>query len=358
MPRKRKDLKGEGWFDVAKSIGKVVAPIAIDEGAKALKNYAGSGIKTRKMGKKGEGWLDTLKSVGKVVAPIAIDAGSNALKNYIGSGFPIGLSRPQYRTLSQGGAITIKPDMIHEAGEHLLQLLPQRAKKLVSSLGKNKGMRIALQHGEDLIHRASGGSIWDIAKSVGKVLAPVAIDAGSQALKNYVGSGTKKGMARKTARKAYEGRGASPYVSQAYKEAMGDMNDIQGGSLFGDIGRALAPVAIDAGSQALKHYVGSGIHGVRQSALVGRDLDMPIQLGSPYQHIGSPAMNPFIPVRGIQSADPIPKIGQGIVPAGTGFNPAGTGIYPAGTMVGRGRKRGKGAVGSTIGSVLGSFLPF
>jgi hypothetical protein len=69
-------------------------------------------------------------------------------------------------------------------------------------------------------------------------------------------------------------------------------------------------------------------------------------------------MNPFIPVRGIQSTDPIPKLGQGFNPAGTGIVPAGTGIYPAGTMYGRGRRRGKGAVGSTIGSVLGSFLPF
>jgi hypothetical protein len=342
MPRKRKDLKGEGWFDVAKSVGKVLAPVAIDAGSQALKNYVGSGVRTRKM--KGEGWFDVAKSVGKVLAPVAIDAGSQALKNYIGSGIPLMISRAKLLTLAKGGAITIKPGMIHGGGEHLLHLLPQRAKKLMNSLGKSKGMRIALQHGEDLIHKATGGSIWDIAKSVGKVLAPVVIDEGSKALKNYVGSGTQKGMMRKTARKAYEKHGEGWF------------------DVAKSVGKVLAPVAIDAGSQALKNYVGSGIHGVRAvgQELPGGMLEMPIQLGSPYQHIGSPAMNPFIPTRGIQSADPIPKLmGHGIDPAGTGIVPAGTGIYPAGTMYGRGRRRrGKGAVGSTIGSVLGSFLPF
>jgi hypothetical protein len=53
---------------------------------------------------------------------------------------------------------------------------------------------------------------------------------------------------------------------------------------------------------------------------------MPIQQGSPYASMNSPAMNPFVPTRGIQSYDPIGK-------------------------------KGGGPIGSVIGQVLGSFLP-
>jgi hypothetical protein len=141
------------------------------------------------------------------------------------------------------------------------------------------------------------------------------------------------------------------------------MSDMDGGSIWGDIGKSVAPIAIDVGSQALKNYLGSGIHGVRASgkSLAGGDLDMPIQLGSPYQHIGSPAMNPFIPSHSqLSGFNPLPKTTGGVLSMGQGINPpGGYGINPPGMyQSGRGVRRGKGSIGSTIGSILGNFLPF
>jgi hypothetical protein len=54
---------------------------------------------------------------------------------------------------------------------------------------------------------------------------------------------------------------------------------------------------------------------------------MPIQQGSPYINPNSPAMNPFMPTRGIQSYNPI------------------------------GKKEGRGPIGSILGQVLGNMLP-
>ena len=95
---------GHGFFDAFKSIGKVVAPALIDSGANLLKGaIAGSGIRgrPRKVGHHshhehhahhghhahGDGFFDAFKSIGKVVAPTLIDEGANLLKGAIsGSG--------------------------------------------------------------------------------------------------------------------------------------------------------------------------------------------------------------------------------------------------------------------------------
>ncbi len=295
----------------------------------------------------GEGFMDVLKSVGKAVAPVAIDLASKYAKERLSGGMalPINLSPAQKRSLKKGGAITIKPEMVSDVANQALAMLPASAKKVLGSLSKNKGVRFALKQGEDVIDRMTGKGLFDVLKSVGKVVAPIAIDLASQEAKRRVGGGTKKGMMRKTARKAYEeGEGVfdvlksvgkavapvaidlasdyakkrvsggrmrkmpmsmgcgSPYVSAPYKQVM-DLGLENGGSIFPAGGAGIYPAG----------RYGSG---------------MPIQLGNPYINPASPAMNPFIPTRGIQSYDPI------------------------------GKKEGRGKFGSLVGSVLGNFLPF
>ena len=305
----------------------------------------------------GEGFMDVLKSVGKVVAPVAIDLASKYAKERLSGGMalPLNMSPAQKRTLKKGGAITIKPEMVSDVAQQALAMLPASAKKVLGSLSKNKGVRFALKQGEDVIDRVSGKGLFDVLKSVGKVVAPIAIDLASQEAKRRVGSGTKKGMMRKTARKAYEepmeGEGlfdvlksvgkvvapvaidlasdyakkrlsggrmrkvpmsmgcGSPYVSAPYKQVM-DLGLENGGSIF-PAGAGIFPAG-GAGIYPAGRY-GSG---------------MPIQQGSPYINPNSPAMTPFMPTRGIQSYDPI------------------------------GKKEGRGKFGSIVGSVLGNFLPF
>jgi len=285
----------------------------------------------------GEGFMDVLKSVGKVVAPIAIDLASKYAKERLGGGMalPLNMSPAQKRTLKKGGAITIKPEMISDVAQQALAMLPASAKKVLSSLSKNKGVRFALKQGEDVIDRMSGKGLFDVLKSVGKVVAPIAIDLASKEAKRRVsGEGlfdvlksvgkvvapvaidlasnyAKKRLSGGRMRKVPMSMGCgSPYVSAPYKQVM-------------DLGLAENGAGINpAGSY------GGGIYPAGKYGGGHDGMMMPIQQGSPYASMNSPAMRPFMPTRGIQSYDPI------------------------------GKKEGRGKFGSIVGSLLGNFLPF
>jgi hypothetical protein len=347
--------KGEGVFDVLKTVGKAVAPVAID----LASNYAKDRIA-------GSGFMDGLKSVGKAVAPVVIDLASDYAKKQLNGGMalPVMMSGGQIRSLKRGGAVTLKPSMVSDEASHALAMLPATAKKVMNALSKNKGIRVALKQGEDLIHRQTGQGLFDVLKTVGKAVAPVAIDLASNYAKDKIaGSGTKKGMMRRTARKAYEGdgifdvlktvgkavapvaidlasnyakdriaggammgmrnrkkrvmgAGGSPYVSMPYRQTMSNYGSEEGGSIY-PAGGSIYPA-------------GSGGSIYPAGAMSGRGVDMPIQLGSPYQQVGSPAMSPFIPTHSQLS----------------GYNPIKSKM-----------KGGEGVIGSTIGQILGSMLP-
>jgi len=216
-------------------------------------------------------------------------------------------------------------------------MLPATAKKVLGSLSKNKGIRVALKQGEDVIDRMSGKGLFDVLKSVGKVVAPIAIDLASKEAKRRVsGEGlfdvlksvgkvvapvaidlasdyAKKRLSGGRMRKVPMSMGCgSPYVSAPYKQVM---NNYSEGGSFMAAGGGINP----AGSY------GGGIYPAgRYGGMVG----LPIQAGSPYINPDSPAMSPFVPTRGIQSYDPI------------------------------GKKEGGGKFGSIVGSLLGNFLPF
>jgi len=255
---------------------------------------------------KGAGFADDYTTA---LAPVVVDALKNEAKNRIIQGkgvvchkhIPVSLTRKQISKLKNGGAITISPSQISDMAQHALSLMPQQAQKVVNSALKDKGVRVALKSGEDLIDRMSGGSILgDISKSVKSVgrtaqsaakasmpvvkdlareLGPVAIDAlGDYAKGQLAGKGTHKGMMRKTARRAYMSGSGSPYISPAYESAMDYYST--GGSIYpaGSYGRGFAPAGVSGGN---------------------------IQLGSPYQSVHSPAMNPFIATTGLAGYAPI-----------------------------------------------------
>jgi len=157
------------------------------------------------------------------------------------------------------------------------------------------------------------------------------------------------------------------------------MSDIDGGSIWGDVGKALVPIAVDAGSNALKNYLGSGMPGANHSGIrtMGTSI-MPIataetiQLGSPYQQNSSPAMNPFIPTHNQYGGyAPITKTiaGGSFLPGGTGFLPAGThggSFLPSGGSGGgvmgsramrRRHKRGEGFDWGNLASTALSLAP-
>jgi len=284
--------------------------------------------KTARKAYEGEGIFDVVKSVGQAVAPVAIDLASEYAKKKLSGGMamPIKISPAQKRTLKKGGAITIKPNMVMEEAQHALAMLPATAKKVLGSLSKNKGIRVALKQGEDVIDRMTGKGLFDVLKSVGQAVAPVAIDLASDYAKKKVrGEGlfdvvkavgkevapiaidlasqyAKKKVSGGSMRRVRMMNGCgSPYVSAPYKQVM-DLGGIENGGSF-----------VPAGG------------GIYPAGRYGAGVGMPIQQGSPYIATNSPAMNPFIPTRGIQSYDPI--------------------------------KKGSGPVGSVIGQVLGSFLP-
>ena len=292
-------------------------------------SLAPSMLKNRKSKTKGKGVFDVLKAVGKEVAPIAIDLASEYAKKKLSGGMsiPLNMSSAQKRTLKKGGAITIKPDMVMEGAKQALAMLPATAKKVLQSLSKNKGIRVALKQGEDVIDRMSGKGLFDVLKAVGKEVAPIAIDVASQYAKKKVsGEGlfdvlkavgkevaplaidvasqyAKKKISGGTMKRVKVMNGCgSPYISAPYKQVM--KNYKEGGSFLPAGGAGIYPAG----------KYGSG---------------MPIQLGSPYISMNSPSMNPFVEHRSIQSYDPIGKRG----------------------------KQGGGPISSVLGQVLGSMLP-
>ena len=353
----RRAYEGEGIFDVVKSVGKAVAPTLIDLASQEAKRRVS-----------GQGIFDVVKSVGSAVAPTLIDLASDYAKGKLGGmALPLHISTAQKRTLKKGGAITIKPDMIMEDAKQALAMLPATAKKVLGSLSKNKGIRVALKQGEDVIDRMTGKGLFDIVKSVGKAVAPTLIDLASQEAKRRVsGEGifdvvksvgkavapTLIDLASQEAKRRVGGgrmrkmpmrKGmGSPYVSAPYRQVMENYSEggsflpaggAEGEGIFDvvkSVGKAVAPTLIDLASQEARRRVGGGSifpaggAGIYPAGRYGSG--MPIQQGSPYASMNSPAMNPFIETRGIQSYDPIGK-------------------------------KGGGPIGSVIGQVLGNFLP-
>jgi hypothetical protein len=306
--------KGKGFFsDLAKAGAKALLPKALDAGSEFLKRKVSGGatpyvsapyMDAMSRHSEGAGFFDVVKSVGKAVAPSLIDAGKSyaekKIKEKFGLGmFPVKLSPAQVRSVKKGGAIQIKPEMMGDMGQYMLKLLPQSAKKLMSALGKSKGLRLMLKEGEDVVDKMTGGSIFGVLGRLASSLlgGDGVLPAGSQ-----------------------RGRGA--------KKGKGFFGDLKKGLV--SVGKAVAPSLIDAGKsyaeKKIKEKFGLGVYPA--GGMVMTDEAKPIQLGSPYQSMSSPAMNPFVGTTGLSGYAPISgsRRGGAMMMAGVrplmGSNPA------------------------------------
>ena len=300
---------GEGFMDIVKSVGKTVAPALIDLASEEAKRRAGGGF------------MDIVKSVGKTVAPALIDLASEEAKRRAGGGIPVMMSPAQLRKLKTGGAITINPSMIMEEAKHAIMTAPDMIRKLMSAMKKGKGMRYTMRQGDQVIDRRTGKGLFDIVKSVGKVVAPALIDIASQEAKKKVGSGrcsmggmigiptgAEAGRQAQDFKANYDATHTTtigPYsstnafgrgIKNRKKSVMmvgGVPKVSKGGDGFmSSAFKALAPVAIDLATEEAKRRIGGGIY---PAGKYGRGMEDPIQLGSPYLLSNSPAMSPFIP---------------------------------------------------------------
>lgn len=230
-------------------------------------------------------------SVGKVGGDILTDLAKQVI--------PMILSGGQIRRLKKGGAITLSPSMLSDTADTALSLLPSSAQKVLKSLGQNKGVRYMLKQGEDLINRMTGKGIFDslkstvksvapVASDIGKAVAPVALELGKQYAKKKI-----EGMGMRSRKKSVKMGHGSPYVSMPYKQGLSSLEN--GGSIYpaGYRGRggSIYPAGMSGGAMI-------------------SDIDVPIQLGSPYQSINSPAMHPFIPQHNPFTYAPIKRGGN------------------------------------------------
>jgi hypothetical protein len=115
---------------------------------------------------------------------------------------PVKLSKAQLRKLKMGGAIGLKPSnfMMGEGQtpQHSLAVLPQNLRKIASAMRRNKGMRLQLKPGENVIDVITGeGFLGDISSGFNKAVKTV-----GSAVKS-VGSTVKKleDKAKKTVNK-------------------------------------------------------------------------------------------------------------------------------------------------------------
>jgi len=173
------------------------------------------------------------------------------------------------------------------------------------SHGEGEGMHRPVHHAHHAHHArhpSHGEGFMDYIAPVARAVAPMAIDYGANALKHYVGHGEgirRRGRPRKHARKTPKAH------SMGEGRAVGRRR--RGKGIFGSVARAVAPVAIDYGAKALKSHFGHG-DGMYRSH------------------------------------------GEALYPAGYGD---GEGMKRRGR-----RSKGEGAIGSTLGQIAGSFLPF
>ena len=285
------------------------------------------------------------------------------LSKGMGMSLPLKISVAQKRTLKKGGAITIKPDMIMKDAEEALALLPASAKKIMSSIVKNKGIRYALKQGEDLVNKITGKGLFEdfftktlpkVGHDIGRAFAPIPevnpFDLGYKLGHDVigpalVGKGMKKRRAKKrggnaftdfftkTIPRAIRGK-VNEYVANP-QNIVADVLDSQspikipiinknpeamlmrgkGGKLVSTRNGCGSPYlskpyentrAYKQGGSFLPAGGGSiypaGKRGGMMGCSMGCGIDTPIQLGSPYIDASSPAMTPFIPTRGIQSS--------------------------------------------------------
>lgn len=259
----------------------------------------------------------------------AIAVGVDALGNMADKaiqGMGIRLTAIQAHRLRHGGEITVtRSALMPNRPTHSLTLHPERLQKLMGMIKENHP-KIAMK-----LHEGEG--VWDwvkkSAKSVGKALAPIAIKAGKKAFTDKYGD-EYSGVADVLGNAAQEGISGMGVKSHRKRHRK------SGGGV--PLVKVSKSGIVSTTQHSLSEYVpvmGGAINthgGMNQNE---NYVEYPIQLGSPYAKINSPAMNPFMPTHSqLSGYNPIYKRGGSFSPpGGGGIMPAGGhggGILPAG----------------------------
>jgi hypothetical protein len=275
------------------------------------------------------------------------------------SPLPVRVSPAQKRKLMTGGAVTLKPSQFSEDANYILKVMPNTVRRVATAMKKDKGVRVMLKAGEDMLDTKTGGSILgDMKKGfkqlgrelkpVGKQIASTLIREGIPAVASALGSAA--GSAAATAAlqpelaplAGFAGARAGRYGGQklarlvsrktGYGTRLLDqkVSAREGIEFFKkDLPRALtgkgtrlldqkfsAREGIDFFKKDLPRAIkGKGMCGGMMGCgfkPAGGDnygSGIPIQLGSPYIMPNSPANHPFI-------AKSIQLTGRGFMPAG------------------------------------------
>lgn len=184
---KVKSMKsGEGFLDGLKSVGRVVAPVAKEigkevgkeaitlakEGAKQAVREKMSSSDKKTTDKKG-GFLVTAGTIGATLL-------ANELMKKKGNGIysaGVRMTPQQVRSLRRGGAITLKKEMLGDAGRFVMDFGEKEAKKILDALKKNKGVKMTADMFRDIVDMKNGGSIFgNVARVVAPIIAEKVID--------------------------------------------------------------------------------------------------------------------------------------------------------------------------------------
>ena len=250
-------------------------------------------------------------------AAIGSNMAGDALNNAI-QGWGVKLTHHQHHKLMRGGEVTLtRKALLHSRPTHILSLHPERHERLSNLIAANHP-KLAMQ-----LHEGEGIKDFFVntGKKIGKAFAPIAINYGKKAFNDYMGPGYEdignvlgdvanqgiQGMGIKSHRRHYRFSGGALH-SHPRHHHMHMHHMMHGGA-----------INTHAGFNSNENYI-----------------NYPIQLGSPYQKMDSPAMNPFIPTHSqLSGYNPIYKRGGSFAPPGHGggISPPGHGggsIYPSG----------------------------
>jgi hypothetical protein len=254
---------------------------------------------------------------------------------------PVRLSTAQIRKLKMGGAIGLKPGNFADgdASPHSFAVMPGNLRKISNANRKNKGMRLQLKPGEDLMMMNGGSILGDIksafkkvgskiekvatskpAKAVGRKIASTLIRKGIPIATSALGSAIGSSAATITGNPELApvaGKIGAKIGSEGGKELSKYVSRKTGYGMRVPVVKGRTPRIVGPGG--IRKITGEGFLPAGDKSGSGIAVVAPsppsdvIQIGSPYAKLNSASMNPFI-APSIQLSGK--KMGAGFMPSG------------------------------------------
>ncbi len=168
--------------EIGKEVGKEVINIAKEGAKQAVREKMSKSSKKEKEG----GFLVTAGTIGATLLADHLMKKGNGIYSA-----GVRMSPQQSRNLRMGKGITLKKEMLDDAGRYAMDMGEAEAKKVMKALSKNKGIKITMNMLKNLVDKKTGGSIFgNIARVVAPIIAEKVIDKGADfASKKLEGAG-------------------------------------------------------------------------------------------------------------------------------------------------------------------------